>query len=258
MIQLIKQFLLKIQLLYIIRVIRDNISRDKEIEKKRIKHYKYFLKPGDLVFDIGANLGNRSIIFSKLSARVISFEPQDYCFNYLKWKFFLDSKVTVLKRAVSSNNVDMQMFISEQHVLSSLSKTWLDKVKSSERFLNSNWSETEIVKTNTLDFYIKHYGQPAFIKIDVEGFEYEVIKTLQKPITLSYEFNFPEGFENCIKCLNHLNVISNSNGKYNYSIGENVSLEYPKWVSFNEMKFFLTNISDGSKINFGDIYFKNA
>jgi hypothetical protein len=50
--------------------------------------YRAFIKPGDLVFDIGANRGNRSVIFHDLlEARVIAVEPQPGCQRLLREVF---------------------------------------------------------------------------------------------------------------------------------------------------------------------------
>jgi hypothetical protein len=74
----------------------------------------------------------------------------------------------------------------------------------------------------TLDKLIEQFGIPSFIKIDVEGFEYEVIKGLSKPVkALSLEFT-PEIIESTYKCINYLQQLGKIN--LNYSVFKTMSL----------------------------------
>lgn len=50
----------------------------------RLEFYSQFIHPGDLVFDVGANVGNRTKIFLRLGARVVAFEPQASCARVLQ------------------------------------------------------------------------------------------------------------------------------------------------------------------------------
>src|SRR5581483_10937926 len=56
------------------------------------------------------------------------------------------------------------------------------------RFVNQGykWKDTYQVKCKTLDQMIQKYGLPDYCKIDVEGFEYQVISGLNQKIPLLY------------------------------------------------------------------------
>ena len=82
------------------------------------------------------------------------------------------------------------MRISKNSVLSTLSEEYIQKNLESGRFSQDSWEGEEIVRVSTLDFFIKKYGCPKFIKIDVEGFEAEVVRGLTKSVEmLSLEFS---------------------------------------------------------------------
>lgn len=46
-----------------------------------MRFYEQFIRPNDICFDIGANMGNRTEVFLKLGAKVIAVEPQSECVN---------------------------------------------------------------------------------------------------------------------------------------------------------------------------------
>ena len=50
--------------------------------KKELFFHKKFLNNENLIFDLGANLGDKTYIFSKLSKKIICFEPEDKCITY--------------------------------------------------------------------------------------------------------------------------------------------------------------------------------
>ncbi len=215
--------------------------------------YKQFLKQDLLVFDIGANTGNRIQAFLNLGAKVIAIEPQPSCVNELRERFA--DKIIVEQVGVGATTQQMEMFIANDSTLSSFSKEFISKT-STTRFKNYSWQETMTVPIVTLDSLIEKYGLPVFCKIDVEGFEYEVLKGLHSVIPfLSFEYCIPEMTDNLKNCISQLHSISPI-GTFNYSIGETMSLYANEWMSYHEM-FALLKDKDFIKTGFGDIYFRS-
>jgi 16S rRNA A1518/A1519 N6-dimethyltransferase RsmA/KsgA/DIM1 with predicted DNA glycosylase/AP lyase activity len=88
-------------------------------EKQRIKElYKKFLRPGDLVFDLGANIGRDTKILSELGTKIIAVEPVPSLVKELKRKFEKDKGVIILGKGIASKNSKMELNIcdnSPQH-----------------------------------------------------------------------------------------------------------------------------------------------
>ena len=61
--------------------------------------YGPFLRPGDLAFDIGAHVGDRTASFRRLGARVVALEPQPACFRALRLIHGRDADVTLVRAA---------------------------------------------------------------------------------------------------------------------------------------------------------------
>ena len=62
--------------------------------------YRQFVRPGDLVFDIGAHVGDRIAAFRRLEARVIAVEPQPALIKTLRLLYGRDRNVTIEAAAV--------------------------------------------------------------------------------------------------------------------------------------------------------------
>lgn len=220
---------------------------------QRLAFYKQFIKEGDLCFDVGANIGNRTEVFLGLGAKVVAIEPQAECAQLLKLRF--GNKINLIRMALGEREGDGVIYISETSEISSLSKGWIDSVSKS-RFKNKQWNTEKRVMMSTLNKIIELYGLPKFCKIDVEGYEEEVLKGLSKPIAvISFEYTIPERLESVSNCLAQLSKI----GEFdcNYTISERTQLEFFDWVSKEELIHEINQIS--AKTLFGDIYirFKN-
>ena len=224
-------------------------------EKRYIKFYQQFIKPNDLVFDVGANMGNRTKLFLNLSARVVAFEPQKICSDYLKTVLKREENFTLIEAALGDKEGEAEMLISNAHTISTLSQHWVKATKQSGRFSQYKWNKNQQVHITTLDSVIKKFGVPSFIKIDVEGYEFEVTSGLTNPIQcISIEFAV-ENIENTYKCIEHMRSLSNVS--FQYSAGESLDFFLPTWVSEKEIKNILAKISAQNELAWGDVYIKN-
>lgn len=218
--------------------------------KRMIEHYRQFVSQGDLVFDVGANLGERTKVFRALGAKVIAIEPTSYCVNYLKKLFSDDSKVTVVPYALGDNEGAGEISINEKlPVLSTMSSKWSTESRFSKDY---KWERKETITITTMDNLIQQYGIPSFCKIDVEGFELQVLTGLHSKIKMiSFEFMY-EFLEDALKCIDQLE--KNGSVILNFNIAENMDFHLLNWSSKAELKNGITDLND--KKLWGDIYAK--
>jgi len=227
-------------------------KREKKYFKIRTKFYSTFINKGDLVFDVGANVGNRVEAFLHIKAKVIAIEPQKECRRILNIKF--GNKITLVKEGLGEKEELKTLYIADSNTISSFSEEWINDVKDN-RFAGEKWTKTEQIQLTTLDKLISTYGQPKFIKIDVEGFELMVLKGLNTPIdVISFEYTIPEQIEQVNKCLNYLNDLSKKYS-YNYSTGESMVLELKEFISYSEF-IEIIKTKEFIDTSFGDIYAK--
>jgi FkbM family methyltransferase len=223
-------------------------------DAQRIEFYKTLVRPSDLVFDVGANMGNRSKIFRAIGAKVIAFEPQSYCARFLTVAFSGDPDFILVQSALSDAEGEQTMHLSNAHVLSTLDTQWLNRISHGGRFSDQKWDRTEVVQVTTLDKSIQNFGVPDFIKIDVEGHEFNVLKGLTFPVNLlSLEFA-SESLDNIFKCIDHLDTLAQYD--YRISLGESMKFEGSTWSDGPEIKALLAESMKHDPLVWGDIYAK--
>jgi FkbM family methyltransferase len=223
-------------------------------DERRLKFYKQFIRPNDLVFDVGANMGNRTKIFLKLDARVVAFEPQKMCAEFLELAFKREKNFTLINKALGAKDGEAEMYIDDESTISTLSKHWVTATKQSGRFKENTWDKRQLVKITTLDNMINHFGIPSFIKIDVEGYEYEVLSGISKPIDyISIEFA-SENIKNTYKCIEHMKSLSDVS--FQIVKGEDSTFCLPEWISGKEIINALSDMINHDSLAWGDVYIK--
>ncbi|TDB63466.1 FkbM family methyltransferase [Arundinibacter roseus] len=229
-------------------------GKSKDIEKqdflKRKRFYASFVQKGDLCFDVGANLGNRIEPLLALGARVVAVEPQEFCYTELLKKF--GNRIELVKKGLGEKEETKEFFVADAHTISSFSVEFIEKVKNG-RFKQHQWSPPIEVEMTTLDALIETFGTPRFIKIDVEGYELEVLKGLSSPVNMiSFEYMVPEQTAKVLACMQQLEIIS-ADCEYNFSVGESMSFANERWLSPSEMKTFVQSKAFNDT-EFGDVY----
>jgi FkbM family methyltransferase len=157
-----------------------------------------------MFFDIGANVGNWSLENIKTAEKIVALEPDPDTFRGLKHNTEKHNIVALNYAVCSSINGEIEFYKCDANTLSTVNIEWLAHEKS--RF-NGHKYQKIVCKTITIDRLIELYGKPALIKVDVEGGEYECIKTLtQKVDLLCFEWA-SELDDISFLCLDHLQSI---------------------------------------------------
>ena len=220
-------------------------------DQEMLEFYSNFISRGALCFDVGANIGNRVKCFLELQATVVAIEPQAECVKTLEAVYGGNRNLKIVPKALGEFEGEAEMLLSNVNTISSLSPKWIESVKKSGRFSRYRWDKKQMVAITTLDKIIEQYGIPAFIKIDVEGFEHQVIKGLSRAVqTLSFEY-VPEFIEPAFMCIDHLQRLGDI--RLNYTVGEVMRLALESWVMPQEMVRILSGFKDDTSL-FGDVY----
>src|SRR5229473_4091058 len=176
--------------------------------------YGRFVRPGDLVFDVGAHVGDRVAAFRRLGARVVAVEPQPALVTTLRLLYGRDRAVTIEPLAVARSPGMLELKLNlDNPTVSTASDAFVQAAHGAPGWEGQAWTRTIRVPVTTLDALIERHGTPAFIKIDVEGFEAEALLGLTRPPpALSFEFTTiqPEVGIACIECCAALGY-----GRYN-------------------------------------------
>lgn len=214
--------------------------------------YCEFVRRGDLVFDIGANLGNRVEAFLALNARVVALEPLPECASHLRATF--GARCLVVEKAVGRAPGSANVWTTRQGDLytSTLSEQSGEAFLSSGRFQGS-WDDELQVDVTTLDELIADHGVPRFTKIDVEGFEPEVIAGLSTPLpALSIEYAC-ELAEHAQQCIDHLESL----GSYEYAFSYGETMLLGRWMAPDEILPWIAYRAEHS-LDWGDIYARRS
>jgi len=162
-------------------IIIDGIYEFKEITTI-IEWLKFKKIKRNLFVDVGANIGNHSVFFSKFFKSVISFEPHNILFELLKFNTKRIKNIRILNFGLSNKNKKTKIY----SINSNMGGSTLIKNKKAD----SHW-----IKLKKFDNY-NFKKKIDVIKIDTEGHEIEVLEGMIKYL----KKNYPIIIFECLKC----------------------------------------------------------
>lgn len=153
-----------------------------ELNPQMVDFFKQFIKDGDLAIDIGANIGDTTVpmaLAAGVSGLTLGFDPNPYVYKILEKNATLNTgKVNIVPvpYAISKEEEEFYFISSE----ASFSNGGISPTKESKhgKFIYPN----KIKGVNLEKFLEEKYSQwlPkfSFIKIDTEGYDKEIIKSI--------------------------------------------------------------------------------
>jgi FkbM family methyltransferase len=174
-------------------------------------------KEGDIVVDIGAHMGRYTIPSAKsvgVSGKVIAVEAHPYNFGILQHNLKLNklTNVSALNRAVYSKKANLKLYLPDEDLGYTMHHSLMTNYLST-KYNNEIERKYIEVEADTLDNLLKSSGITTvnWIKIDVEGAEYEVLKgakeilSTNKPISILVEVHGKETYGPAIELLRSSN-----------------------------------------------------
>jgi FkbM family methyltransferase len=202
------------------------------------RHYAAFVGPGDLAFDVGAHVGNHARCLARLGVRVLAIEPQPAFARWLRWLFRDRPEVTVIESALAAAPGMVALHPSPATPsVATASRPWIDRVSTSAGFGNLRWAEALEVPALTLDALIARHGLPRLCKIDVEGYEAEVLRGLSQPIpVVTFEY-LPAAIDVAVGAAARLAALGRY--RFNVTVGERRRFLWPDWRPPAELEAWL-------------------
>lgn len=212
--------------------------------------YADVVPKGGLAFDIGAHAGDRIAAFRGLGARVVAAEPQPAMLRLLRWRFGRDPLVTLHDVALGAAAGRASLAVNAANPsVSTLSDGFLEAAAGAPGWEGQVWDRRIDVAVRTLDDLIAQHGVPDFIKIDVEGFEAEVLAGLSAPVPgLSFEVVFAAR-DLALAALDRARALGYA--AFRFSQGETHTFA-DDWCNGDDMAHFLRTAPE--RLNSGDIY----
>lgn len=215
--------------------------------------YSSFVREGDVAFDIGAHVGNRTRALAALGCRVVAIEPQADLAGIVRFVSGRSARVDVLEQLVSAVPGKQTLWICDAHpTVATSAAAWRDERAKEEGFSGVEWKRAVEVDATTLDELIARYGMPRFVKIDVEGGEPAVLAGLRRAVpVVSFEY-LPAALAQVEHCARRLLQLGDY--AFNWSRGETFCLASNEWMPVDALLRALT--SNEAQRQSGDVYAK--
>ncbi len=157
-------------------------------EQTQLDTIRQYVKTDGIVFDIGANIGTHTVFFSDIarSGSVFAFEPARAPYHLLLRNIDGIPNVIPVNLALSNASAEMDFYECDDNALSGLKDTLRSKIRTRSKTL-----------VTTGDTFFELFSLPRldFVKIDVEGFERDVIAGMKKTLRKFHPVIFCEIYQ---------------------------------------------------------------
>ena len=210
-----------------------------------------FLAPGELGFDIGAHVGDRTASFRRLGAQALAVEPQPRLARLLRLLFHRDPGVALARTLVGAAPGEAVLRLNAANpTVATASDAFVAAAAGAPGWDDQRWDGALTLPLTTLDRLAEAHGTPDFIKIDVEGFEAAVLAGLSRPVrSLSFEFTLIQR-DVALDALATAAALGPY--RFNACLGEGMRFAMPEAVGAEAMADWLRGLP--MEANSGDVY----
>jgi len=147
-------------------------------EESSVYFIRQFINKESIVFDIGTNIGQFMLIFASLAStgKVVCMEPDTKNYGFATFNKAINNleNVKIENLGVGANEESLTFYQD--------SLTGGRRGSFKKKFVRDSYTGAELtIRTTTVAELIGKYGIPDFVKIDVEGFEAEVVEGIDSP-----------------------------------------------------------------------------
>lgn len=227
-------------------IVDRTISRSRlRANNVRIELLRDLVTPDDLCFDVGANIGDYTASLLAVGARVIAVDPQPSAIKELRARFYRNDRIVVEPVALGDREGKARFFVRDHHGASSFLENWG----------GGRYRETLELPIRTIESLIKTYGVPSYVKLDVEGYELQVVLGLKSKVNLiSVEYFLTD--ENCASKLEIIEILEKF-GTLSFNLVQEGAdaFFWPKFVSSETFhSVFPQQLRLASSAFYGDIF----
>lgn len=213
--------------------------------------HRRFIRPGELAFDIGAHVGDRTASLRRIGARVVAVEPQPRLARLMRLLFGRDAGVTRIAALVGAVPGEAVLRLNTANpTVATASADFIAAADGAPGWEGQRWDTEILLPVTTLDALVAEHGLPDFMKIDVEGYEAAALAGLSTaPRTLSFEFTtIQRGV--ALDCLSRLAALGYR--AFNACLGESMEFAHAAPVGADAMAAWIGALP--AEANSGDVY----
>jgi hypothetical protein len=169
----------------------------------------------------------------------------------LRLLFGRDSGVLLIPALIGRETGAARLWLNQRNpTISTASATFIAATDGAAGWQGEEWDTTLERKMTTLDALVEVHGRPDFIKIDVEGYEAEVLAGLSfAPTALSFEFTTIQR-DVARACLDRL--VTLGYGAFNACLGEGMAFAHQAPIGAEAMAAWIAALPHAA--NSGDVY----